>query len=65
MAAEDAKFRTMASSTRQKLDEAKASQSATKSQGAVLAGLTKLRDQGRLPGFYVRTFIQQSHVSLR
>ncbi|KAL8276632.1 hypothetical protein RQP46_010981 [Phenoliferia psychrophenolica] len=54
MVAEDAKLRTKATVARQKSDEAKASQSATKSQGAVLAGLTKLKDQGRLPGFYGR-----------
>lgn len=46
------KKRALAS--RQKLDEAKASQAASKTQGGVLDSLNKLRDQGRLPGFHVR-----------
>lgn len=55
MSAEDTKLRRKASAARQKSDEAKASQSATRTQGNVLTSLTKLRDQGRLPGFHVRS----------
>ncbi|KAK4698890.1 structural maintenance of chromosome 4, partial [Phenoliferia sp. Uapishka_3] len=54
MSAEDAKLRSKVSAARQKSDEAKASQSASRSQGNVLTSLTKLRDQGRLPGFHGR-----------
>ncbi|KAM0751211.1 RecF/RecN/SMC protein [Meredithblackwellia eburnea MCA 4105] len=54
MQAEDAKLRAKASAARQKADEAKASQSASRSQGNVLTSLTKLKDQGRLSGFHGR-----------
>lgn len=53
MANEDAKLRSKATSARQKSDEAKASQAASRSQGNVLSSLTKLKGQGRLDGFHV------------
>lgn len=53
MQAEDNRLRTTATTARQKSDEAKASQAASKSQSSVLTSLTKLKDQGRLPGFHV------------
>lgn len=56
MQAEDTKLRSKATAARQKADEAKASQSASRSQGNVLSSLTKLKDQGRLPGFHVGFF---------
>lgn len=56
MQAEDAKLRSKATAARQKADEAKASQSASRSQGNVLSSLTKLKEQGRLPGFHVRLY---------
>ncbi|KAM0788102.1 hypothetical protein ACM66B_001270 [Microbotryomycetes sp. NB124-2] len=52
--AKDAKLRSQSNAARLKAEEAKASQSASRSQGNVLASLTKLRDQGRLPGFLGR-----------
>lgn len=55
MQAEDAKLRTKATAARQKSDEAKASHSASRSQGNVLSSLTKLKEQGRLAGFHVRS----------
>ncbi|KAI5474845.1 hypothetical protein MNV49_002349 [Pseudohyphozyma bogoriensis] len=54
LSAEDAKLRSKATAARQKTDEAKASQSASRSQGNVLTSLTKLKDQGRLAGFHGR-----------
>lgn len=42
------------SNARSKADEARASLSATQSQGNVLAGLTRLRDSGRVDGFHGR-----------
>ncbi|SCV71157.1 BQ2448_2745 [Microbotryum intermedium] len=54
MQSQDAKLRERATAARQKSDEAKASQSASRSQGDTLATLTKLKDQGRLPGFHGR-----------
>ena len=54
MQAQDQKLRAKAAATRQKADEAKASQTANKSRSKVLNELTKLRDMGRLDGFYVR-----------
>lgn len=54
MDTDDKRLRAAASSARQKAEDAKASQVASTSRGAVLAGLTKLRDQGRLRGFHGR-----------
>ncbi|KDE07484.1 hypothetical protein MVLG_02159 [Microbotryum lychnidis-dioicae p1A1 Lamole] len=54
MQSRDAKLRERATAARQRSDEAKASQSASRSQGDTLATLTKLKDQGRLPGFHGR-----------
>ncbi|CAK4021996.1 related to SMC4-Stable Maintenance of Chromosomes [Lecanosticta acicola] len=42
------------SNARQKADEARASLSATQSQGNVLAGLTRLKESGRVDGFHGR-----------
>ena len=42
------------SGARQKADEARASLSATQSQGNVLAGLTRLKESGRIDGFHGR-----------
>ncbi|TDL26418.1 hypothetical protein BD410DRAFT_783474 [Rickenella mellea] len=47
-------LRGKASSSRQKAEEAKASQAASTSQGKVLDSLTKLRDTGRISGFHGR-----------
>lgn len=56
MQAEDARLRNKSTAARQKADEAKASQSASRSRGNVLSSLTKLKEQGRLPGFHVSCF---------
>lgn len=47
-------IKTKLSNARQKADEARASLSATQSQGNVLAGLTRLRESGRIEGFHGR-----------
>lgn len=47
-------LRKKVTAARQRADEAKASRAASTSSGAVLATLTKLRDQGRLRGFHGR-----------
>lgn len=54
MQAQDQKLRTTASSARQKTEEARASQAASRSKGDVLSNLTKLKEQGRLNGFHGR-----------
>ena len=41
------------SQSRAKADEAKASLSASQTQGQVLTSLTRLRDSGRIQGFHV------------
>ena len=41
------------SQSRAKADDAKASLSASQTQGQVLTGLTRLRDSGRIQGFHV------------
>lgn len=46
-------LRSKASSSQQKVDEAKASQAANTSQGRVLDGLTRLSASGRISGFHV------------
>lgn len=46
-------WRGKATASRQKVDEAKASQSENRSQGRVLDTLLKLKDQGRIEGFHV------------
>lgn len=61
MQAQDQKLRARAASSRQKADEAKASQTANKSRSKVLNELTKLRDMGRLDGFFVRPWIPSLH----
>ncbi len=45
--------RRMASSTRQRVDEAKASQADSRSQNRVLDSLTRLQNSGRIQGFHV------------
>lgn len=52
--AQDQQLRAKVNTARQKADEARASQSASRSQNNVLNSLTKLSQQGRLPGFYGR-----------
>lgn len=47
-------LKTKLSNARQKADEARASLSATQSQGNVLAGLTRLKESGRVDGFHGR-----------
>ncbi|SMY28666.1 unnamed protein product [Zymoseptoria tritici ST99CH_1A5] len=47
-------FKSKLSNARQKADEARASLSATQSQGNVLAGLTRLKESGRIEGFHGR-----------
>ena len=46
--------RASLSSARQKADEARASLSSSQTQGNVLAGLTRLKDSGRIKGFHGR-----------
>ena len=46
--------RSKLSNMRQKADEARASLSATQTQGNVLTGLMRLKDSGRISGFYGR-----------
>ena len=48
-----AKVYEMLSQGRAKADEAKASLSASQTQGQVLTSLTRLRDSGRIQGFHV------------
>ncbi len=52
--AQDQQLRSKVTQARQKFDEARASQSASRSQSNVLNSLTKLHQQGRLPGFHGR-----------
>jgi structural maintenance of chromosome 4 len=47
------------SQSRAKADEAKASLSASQTQGQVLTSLTRLRDSGRVQGFHVLPFSQK------
>ncbi|KAH9058282.1 RecF/RecN/SMC N terminal domain-containing protein [Lactarius vividus] len=47
-------LRAQASSTRQRVEEAKASQAASTSQNKVLDSLTRLRNSGRVSGFHGR-----------
>lgn len=54
VSAKEPAIKTKLSSARQKADEARASLSATQSQGNVLAGLTRLKDSGRIEGFHGR-----------
>ena len=46
-------LRGKVSTARHKLDDAKASLAADKSENAVLSSLNKLRSQGRIKGFHV------------
>lgn len=52
--AKEPSIKTKLSNARQKADEARASLSATQSQGNVLAGLTRLKESGRIDGFHGR-----------
>nr|POE48786.1 structural maintenance of chromosomes protein 4 [Quercus suber] len=52
--AKEAPMKTKLLSSRSKADEARASLSATQSQGNVLAGLTRLKESGRIDGFHGR-----------
>ncbi|KAK4497066.1 hypothetical protein PRZ48_011515 [Zasmidium cellare] len=54
VAAKEPALKSKLSNARQKADEARASLSATQSQGNVLAGLTRLKDSGRVEGFHGR-----------
>ena len=54
LAAKEPKIRANASSARQKADEARASLSATQTQGNVLTGLMRLKESGRIDGFHGR-----------
>ena len=51
IAGKEPALKSKLSGARQKADEARASLSATQSQGAVLAGLTRLKESGRIDGF--------------
>lgn len=53
-AAQEPTLKSKLSGARQKADEARASLSATQSQGNVLAGLTRLKESGRIDGFHGR-----------
>jgi len=52
--AQEPVLKSKLSSSRQKADEARASLSATQSQGNVLSGLTRLKESGRIDGFHGR-----------
>jgi len=51
----EAKHRAKVADARSKTAEAKASQTARRSAGDVLSAVLKLKEQGRLPGFHVRS----------
>lgn len=53
MIEQEAKLRNILSGSRQKADEAKMSLQASVNQGAVLAGLMRLKESGRIDGFHV------------
>lgn len=54
LSAQEPTLKSKLSGARQKADEARASLSATQSQGNVLAGLTRLKEAGRIDGFHGR-----------
>jgi len=54
LAAQEPAIKSKLSGARQKADEARASLSATQSQGNVLASLTRLKESGRIDGFHGR-----------
>ncbi|GAB7332705.1 hypothetical protein MBLNU13_g04451t1 [Cladosporium sp. NU13] len=54
LGAQEPALKSKLSGARQKADEARASLSATQSQGNVLAGLTRLKESGRIDGFHGR-----------
>ncbi|KAF2704257.1 RecF/RecN/SMC protein [Pleomassaria siparia CBS 279.74] len=54
LAQKEPTFRSKLSGARQKADEARASLSATQTQGNVLTGLMRLKDSGRINGFHGR-----------
>ncbi|KAK3069062.1 Structural maintenance of chromosomes protein 4, partial [Teratosphaeriaceae sp. CCFEE 6253] len=54
LGAKEPGMKSKLSGARSKADEARASLSATQSQGNVLAGLTRLKDSGRIDGFHGR-----------
>ncbi|KAG8624861.1 hypothetical protein KVT40_006612 [Elsinoe batatas] len=54
LAAREPELRSKLSSARQKADEARASLSATQTQGNVLNGLMRLKESGRIDGFHGR-----------
>ncbi|KAK4542381.1 hypothetical protein LTR36_006838 [Oleoguttula mirabilis] len=54
VAAQEPAMKAKLSNSRQKADEARASLSATQSQGNVLSGLTRLKESGRIDGFHGR-----------
>ena len=51
---QEPEIRAQLSGARQKADEARASLSSTQSQGNVLSGLMRLKESGRIDGFYGR-----------
>lgn len=54
LAAQESGMKSKLSGARQTADEARASLSSTQSQGNVLAGLTRLKESGRIDGFHGR-----------
>ena len=54
LAQKEPEMRSQLSGARQKADEARASLSNSQSQGNVLAGLTRLKESGRIEGFHGR-----------
>ena len=54
LAKQEPSFRSKLSGARQKADEARASLSATQTQGNVLTGLMRLKESGRIDGFHGR-----------
>ena len=54
LAQQEPEIRSQLSGARQKADEARASLSSTQSQGNVLSGLMRLKESGRIEGFYGR-----------
>jgi structural maintenance of chromosome 4 len=55
LAAKESTVRQQASGLRDRVEDAKASLAAGKGDDAMLSGLKKLQEMGRLDGFYVRT----------
>lgn len=56
LTSKESTVRQYASGLRDRVEEAKASLAAGKGEDAMLSGLKKLKEMGRLDGFHVRSF---------